>query len=204
MMETIPAIFIPDATLEPAAYVRALQDTLGEQDALTVYAGTATRARQLCCDLTDEQWRTPMADGEWSALQIVGHLLDADVVYGFRWRLVLTEEHPSYPGYDEKLWSELPRPGPAQLLDALYHLRGANVALLGGTDSSGWQRRGVHGEQGDEPFDLMVSKIAGHDLAHLNQLERTVAAATSNLTRNAYSEVVFTATERPQKHSEKE
>jgi hypothetical protein len=173
----IVAIDIPDATLEPAAYVQALQATLGDRDPLQVYAATAGHIVDLCGDLTDRQWRMPMAAGEWSALQIVGHVLDVDVVYGFRWRLVLTEDNPAYPGYSEKRWSELPRPRPADVLAALQGLRTANVALLRGIQPADWQRSGTHGEQGREQFELMVAKIAGHDLAHLNQLARTIAVA---------------------------
>jgi len=174
----IEPIQIPDATLEPAAYVRALVDTLGDREPLEVLRQTPTTARAMCGELTDAQWRTPMADGEWNALQVVGHLLDVDVVYGFRWRLVLTEDRPSYPGYDEKRWSLLPRPAPTQVLAALEGLRAVNLAVLDQVDDDGGRRLGVHGEQGEEHFDLTVRKVAGHDLAHLNQLARTVAAAT--------------------------
>jgi hypothetical protein len=119
-----------------------------------------------------------MADGEWNALQVVGHLLDVEVVYGFRWRLILTQERPFYPGYDEKRWSLLPRPAPTQLLAALEGLRAVNLAVLDEVDNAAATRVGVHAEQGEEDFDLTVRKVAGHDLAHLNQLARTVAAAT--------------------------
>lgn len=51
------------------------------------------------------------------------------------------------------------------------------MALLHGIPPAEWNRWGIHGEQGDEQFGHMVSKIAGHDLAHLSQLARTVAAA---------------------------
>jgi hypothetical protein len=53
-----------------------------------------------------------------------------------------------------------------------------NLAVLAGVDDAAATRSGVHGEQGQEQFDLTVRKVAGHDLAHLNQLARTVAAAT--------------------------
>ena len=174
----IEPIQIPDATLEPAAYVRTLVATLGDREPLEVLRQTPKAIRDLCAGLTDVQWRRPMADGEWNALQVVGHLLDVDVVYGFRWRLILTEERPAYPGYDEKRWSLLPRPAPAQVLAALEGLRAVNLAVLEGVADDAATRLGVHGEQGEEEFDLTVRKVAGHDLAHRNQLARTVAAAT--------------------------
>jgi hypothetical protein len=174
----IEPIQIPDATLEPAAYVQALVATLGDRDPLEVLRQTPTAVRSMCAGLTEAQWRTPMAEGEWTALQVVGHLLDVEVVYGFRWGLILTEDRPSYPGYDEKRWSLLPRPASTRLLAALEGLRAVNLALLGGVDEDAATRQGVHGEQGEERFDLTIRKVAGHDLAHLNQLARTVAAAT--------------------------
>jgi hypothetical protein len=170
-------IEIPDATTEPAAYVRALIDTLGERDPLETYSTTPSVIADICHDLSAKQWRTPLAAGEWSAAQIVGHLLDVDVVYGFRFRLVLTEENPSYPGYNEKRWSELARPGPEDVFSCLNGLRTANAELLRNMKPDDWQRWGTHGEQGSEQIEVMVAKIAGHDLAHLNQLERTVAVA---------------------------
>jgi hypothetical protein len=174
----IEPIQIPDATLEPAAYVQALVATLGDREPLEVLRQTPTAVRSMCAGLTEAQWRTPMAEGEWTALQVVGHLLDVEVVYGFRWRLILTEDRPSYPGYDEKRWSLLPRPASTRLLAALEGLRAVNLALMGGVDEDAATRPGVHGEQGEERFDLTIRKVAGHDLAHLNQLARTVAAAT--------------------------
>jgi DinB superfamily len=174
----IEPIQIPDATQEPAAYVRALVATLGDREPLEVLRQTPTAVRSMCGELSDAQWSTPMAEGEWNALQVVGHLLDVEVVYGFRWRLILTENRPAYPGYDEKHWSLLPRPTPSQLLAALEGLRAVNLAVLEGVDDAAG-RSGVHGEQGEERFELTVRKVAGHDLAHLNQLARTVAAATT-------------------------
>ena len=175
----IEPIEIPDATREPAAYVEALVRTLGQREPLEVLRGTPATARELCRGLDDRGWRTPMAEGEWTPLQVVGHLLDVDIVYGFRWRLILTEDRPSYPGYDEKAWSLLPRPDPDRLLDALEGLRAANLAMLEGVTDADRDRLGVHGEQGEERFELALNKVAGHDLAHLNQLARTVAAVAT-------------------------
>ena len=179
----VEPIVIPDATREPAAYVTALLETLGDRDPLEVYAATPETLRKLCAGLDEAAWTAPMADGEWSAHQVVGHLFDVDVVYGFRWRLALTEDGPTYPGYDEKRWSLLARPAPRRLLDAFAALREANLALLRSLGEADLRRSAVHAEQGSEDLRRMIDKVAGHDLAHLNQLERTVAAVTGDPTR---------------------
>jgi threonine/homoserine/homoserine lactone efflux protein len=51
--------------------------------------------------------------------------------------------------------------------------------MLEGVGDADRERLGVHGEQGEERFDLALAKVAGHDLAHLNQLARTVAAGVA-------------------------
>jgi hypothetical protein len=78
MLMTAP-IRVPDATAEPEAYVRALLDTLGDRDPLQVYDQTRDTVRRACSGLDDSAWARPMAAGEWSADQIVGHLLDVDI-----------------------------------------------------------------------------------------------------------------------------
>jgi len=175
-VRSIEPIVIPDASSQPAEYVAALLRTLGGRDPLAVLEQSPAEARRRCQELDGRAWTAPMAPGEWSALQVVGHLFDVDVVYGFRWRLALTEEEPAYPGYDEKAWSGLARPAPQQLLDAFAALRAANLALLRSLGEADLRRVAIHAEQGGEDVQRMLDKVAGHDLAHLNQLRRTVAA----------------------------
>jgi hypothetical protein len=166
---------VPDATTEPAAYVRALLDTLGDLDPISTYAETPHLVAEICRPLPEEIWYRSPAAGEWAVNEIVGHLLDVDIVYGFRFRLNLTADNPMYPGYDEKAWAALPKPPPTELISAFEALRSANVALLRGIGPADKRRSGVHAEQGPEDVDLMIRKIAGHDLAHLDQLRRAAA-----------------------------
>jgi hypothetical protein len=167
---------IPDATAEPSAYVAALLETLGDRDPVEVYGATVDVVRERTNHLDQVSWTGRPLDGQWSPYEIIGHLVDVDIVYGFRWRLVLTAESPTYPGYDEKLWATLPKPPPAELMEAFAALRKLNLALVRSLSGDQLRRQGTHGEQGPEDFELMVRKIAGHDLAHLDQLESTIAA----------------------------
>ena len=79
-----------------------------DTDPVATLGSTVEQWRAITGGLTNDQLTNSPVDGEWSVAQITGHLLDVDIVYGFRWRLMLTEDNPSYPGYDEKLWT---RPG---------------------------------------------------------------------------------------------
>jgi hypothetical protein len=165
-------IVVPSATDDPAAYVDALVSALGDRDPLEVLAATPARVAAVADRVTADALERPPEPGAWSARDVLGHLLDVEVVYGFRMRLTLTEDEASYPGYDEKRWSALPKAGFAALLDAFTAMRTVNVHLLGALPDAARSRVGHHGEQGRDPFDLQVRKLAGHDLAHLDQLER--------------------------------
>jgi DinB family protein len=167
-------IEVPDATRQPLAYRNAILALVGERDPLAIMAETAGRVASLLAGRGAAELAAPPAAGEWPATTILGHLVDVEIVFGFRWRLALTEDRPSYPGYDEKRWCELPRPPAGRLLTAFDVLREHNLTLLRGVPRSDWERVGVHGEQGPETVDVMVRKIAGHDLAHLDQLARAL------------------------------
>ncbi|MCQ4082307.1 hypothetical protein NGB36_17270 [Streptomyces sp. RB6PN25] len=60
-------------------------------------AQTPVRAKALCLDTPTELLEREPEPGEWPAAYGIGHLFDVDVVCGFRWRLVATEDDPVYP-----------------------------------------------------------------------------------------------------------
>jgi hypothetical protein len=165
---------IPDATAEPAAYVQALLSVLGNRDPLSVLAQTPVEVERIAGKRDAARLTTAAGPGEWSFRDVLGHLLDVDIVYGFRLRLALTADVPTYPGYDEKGFSRLAKLDVPGLVAAFRGLRAANLALLRSLTEAQLDRRGVHGEQGPEDVRLMVRKLAGHDLAHLRQMERAV------------------------------
>lgn len=171
----IQPVVIPDATLEPVAYKQALIDLVGDRDPVAVLEATIPAVRRIAEGVGEEALYAEQADGEWPAAWVVGHMFDVDIVYGFRFRLVLTEDNPTYPGYDEKFWTPLPHLPFWPLVSAWEGLRAANLLVLHRTRDQ-WHRTGVHGEQGPEDFTEMVQKLAAHDLAHLNQFERAVEA----------------------------
>lgn len=173
-LSTVPRIDIPSATEDPASYVTALLEVAAERDPFDVLAKTPVWARQLFADLPTELAETVPEEGEWPAAFVVGHLFDVDIVYGFRWRLVATEDNPVYPGYDEEKWAPLPRLPFRQMLDAWTGLRATNVALLAALTPEDWQRTGRHGEQGGETMEVMIQKVVGHDIAHINQIYRAI------------------------------
>ncbi len=174
-MPTEP-IRMPDASTEPAAYKQALLKLAERDDPLEIMSHTIAAWRQLTQGLDAARLNQQPEPGEWPIAQITGHLFDVDLVFGFRGRLMLTADNPTYPGYDEKLWAPMPRPPFEQLLDAWAGLRAANLLVFQAAPKAAWGRKATHSEQGPETFEELVRKMAGHDIAHLNQVQRAAEA----------------------------
>lgn len=177
-------IVAPDPVTEPDAYAEALLGLLGGRDAVEVLAATPARFTELTrrlwvpvrggpARLDEDRAHLRPAEGEWSVAELLGHFFDAEIAYSFRWRITLAHEGPTYPGYDQEAWAALAHPPFAELLTAFVALRRANVALISSVPRE-TNPTGFHEERGEEPFWRSVDLVAGHDLAHLRQLEQTL------------------------------
>jgi hypothetical protein len=178
-------IIIPDEASNPQAYrdaLLALADTGG--DPIEILSSTHAYIVQLTSGLSLETFHTPPAVGEWSAAVQMGHLLDAEIAYAFRWRLMVTEDRPAYPAYNVQIWAHLPKPPFPSLVEAFGVLRHLNLFLLQRLPDA-WQRVGIHAEQGPETIEVSLRKLAGHDLAHRQQLKRTLETVTAADARTA-------------------
>jgi hypothetical protein len=54
-------------------------------------------------------------------------------------------------------------------------VRGANLALLKSLTPEEWKHYGMHSERGQETIEHIVRLYAGHDLNHLQQIERILS-----------------------------
>ena len=116
--------------------------------------------------------------GEWSVLQCVSHILDAEIVYSGRYRWILAQEEPVMIGYDQDEWVERthdPTEDPWVMLDVFEGLRLSNVELWKRSSPDQRNRIGRHDERGPETLDLSFRLIAGHDRLHVNQAKLTLA-----------------------------
>lgn len=169
-------IVAPDPVEDPQGYQRALLDLLGGREALDVLASTPEKIEDACAELDLAVLQKEPSPGEWSAEQILAHFLDAEIVYAFRGRMILAQPGTHFPGFQQDLWEDLAHPSFPEMLAAFSALRRLNVWLAEETPSDEWTKEGVHSERGPMNFELTMKTIAGHDIAHLRQLEQTLAA----------------------------
>jgi len=118
--------------------------------------------------------RRPAAD-KWSVAEIVAHLSDAELAISWRIRQVLSKNAVPIQAYDQDVWAktfDYAHRDPRQSLANFRTLREANVALLKSVPRKLWDNYGVHEERGNESISHIVRMVAGHDLNHLQQVQR--------------------------------
>jgi hypothetical protein len=167
-----------DPVASPEAYRRSLLAALGDDDPAVAQAETATAIRALIVEAGD-RLRVRPAPGEWSVLECIGHIADAEVVVSARERWILSEDEPDIVGYDQALWvAELRHneDDPARLLATFEVLRDANLDLWARRSMADRERVGRHRERGTESYDMTFRLSAGHDRIHLAQARRALEA----------------------------
>lgn len=167
---------VPHPVEDPSGYQRALLSYLGGDDPAAVQAATPAALRALFAEAGD-RIRTEPEPGEWSVLEVAGHMVDAEVVYAGRYRWILAHDEPPLIGYDQDLWVDRLRHNeddPEELLALFEGLRAANLALWARVPEGERGRVGMHAERGPESYDLSFRIIAGHDRLHLEQARRAL------------------------------
>ena len=167
-----------DPVAQPSAYQAQLLGLLGDRDPAEVQARTPSEIRRLVAEAGAHLRERPAA-GEWSALELVGHIVDAELVVGGRYRWILAHDRPAIMPYDQDLWVTRLRHNeadPDDLVAQFEAMRAANLALWRRMPVEERARYGIHEERGPESYDLTFRLLAGHDLFHVHQARQTLEA----------------------------
>jgi hypothetical protein len=123
-------------------------------------------------------WRP--AQGEWCALEVVGHLIEAER-RGFagRIQLLLEDDEPRLETWDPPAVTAARRDcekEPAQLLDEFMELRQSSLELVSALRPEHLTRAGQHVEVGRLEVGDLLHEWIHHDRNHLRQLLANVQA----------------------------
>jgi hypothetical protein len=113
------------------------------------------------------------APGKWTPTEILCHLADCEVTFGFRLRQTLSEDHHVIQPFDQEKWA-VTYPGIAaqQALAAFTALREWNMILIRTALPAAAKKPVSHPERGTMTFTTITETMAGHDLNHLAQLKK--------------------------------
>ncbi len=165
-----------DAHAAGRAYQEQLLALLGKDDPARVMELTEPLLRTVLSDAASDLRKRP-APAEWSVLELLGHLVDAETVMSGRFRWTVSQDEPPLLGYDQDRWVARLRHNddqPDDLLAVFSALRAANLRLWRRSSADDRERVAMHAERGPESYDLMFRMLAGHDRFHLNQMRETL------------------------------
>jgi len=152
---------------------RMIRNTEGKQP-LAVQAATPKRLQRLIKGVPTAKLRKRPAPDKWSVAEILAHLADAEIVGGFRMRLILGAPGAPIAAFDQDSWVTSGHYGkrdPRKSVEQFRVVREANLALLKSLTPEQWKHYGMHSERGQESIEHIVRMFAGHDVNHLTQIE---------------------------------
>jgi hypothetical protein len=145
---------------------------LGNRDAREVIASTAQELRRFADRIGQGRIADAPAPGKWSARDILCHLADSEIVFAFRLRQALAEDHHVIQPFDQERWARTYGAADAEAALATFAaIRSWNIALLRTLAPAQLAKRVTHPERGEMSFEVIVETMGGHDLNHVRQLE---------------------------------
>lgn len=113
----------------------------------------------------------PPAPGEWTASDIVRHLIAVETeVWHPRLAQLVAEEHPRWPWAEPGRWADEPDASLDRLLAVHAAERATTLAILAGLDDAGWARTGTHATYGVLDAAGLMTRLVDHDEEHLRSL----------------------------------
>jgi hypothetical protein len=163
----------------PQEYRKRMLGLLEGHDPLKLQAATPKKLHRLLKGVSRAKLRKRPAPAKWSVAEIVAHLADSELVRGFRTRMILGAPGTPIQAFDQDVWVVALHYDKGDVRKSLAFfraLREANLDLLKTLTKLQWQQFGLHAERGEESVQTMSLMSAGHDLNHLGQIERILAA----------------------------
>jgi hypothetical protein len=163
----------------PQEYTQRILGNLVGQDGVKVQAATAKKLERLIKGAPAAKLRKRPAADKWSVVEILAHLADAEIVVGWRLRSILGAPGTPIQAFDQDAWvaaGHYAKRDARKCLEQLRVFREANLALLKSLAPEQWKHYGMHSERGQETVEHIVRLMAGHDLNHLQQIERILSS----------------------------
>lgn len=135
--------------------------------------------RNAVAGLTPRQLNTPAPPGNWSVMQIVCHLADAEVFYSDRMKRVLAEDRPTMFAADPDQFALRFRAEDRDLeeeLALIAAMRKHILRILRTASAADFERVGIHSADGPLTLTTLLKRIAGHIPHHLRFIQEKLPA----------------------------
>jgi len=141
-----------------------------------ILSSTADAVTEALKAIGAERVGTAPEPGKWSAAEIVAHLADCEIAFGFRLRQTVAEDAPVVQPFNQQKWAATYGGVEADAaMDAFRSARAWNMRLLRAVLPEAASRVMTHPERGVITFQTVIETMAGHDLNHVAQLRKIAA-----------------------------
>ena len=157
---------------EYAAYYQGYVAQVKEEEILPVLRSQLDDLDLLLSRVAPERETYRYAEGKWSIREIVGHLIDAERVFGYRAFCIARGENQNLPGFDQNdymLTAPYDRIELEDLLSELRLVRLSNIAMLRSLDEEAWNRIGTANDN-QVSVRALAFIMAGHVRHHMGVL----------------------------------
>src|SRR5512140_1930829 len=134
-------------------YMQRINGYLEGKQPLAVQAATAKKLERLIKSATAGKLRKRPAPEKWSVNEIVAHLNDAEIVIGFRLRMILGAPGTPIAAYNQDSWvasGHYEKRDPRKSVAQFRAAREGNLVLLKSLTPEQWKHYGMHSERGQE------------------------------------------------------
>jgi hypothetical protein len=157
---------------EYAPYYRGYVGHVTEEEILPVLRSQLDALDVLLGRVAPDRETYAYAEGKWSIREIIGHLIDAERVFGYRAFCIARGERNNLPGFDENeymLSAPYDRIDLEDLLSEFRLVRLSNIAMLRNLDEAGWLRMGTANDN-QVSVRALAFIMAGHVRHHMEVL----------------------------------
>jgi len=149
------------------------------KDPVKLQSAAPARLAKLLKGVSPTRARKRPGPDKWSIAEIVVHMADTEVVFGYLIRRIVGEPGTPIDGFDQDAWLAALHYDKREIRKSFAEYRAfreANLALLKSLTPEQWKICGMHKERGPETIETVVKMFAGHDLNHFQQIERILAS----------------------------
>ena len=143
-----------------------------EDDILSVIEQQSSETQRLIASLDETSGSYRYAEGKWSVKEVIGHMTDAERVFGYRALCISRGEKNSLPGFDENAYmanAHFDDWRLGDLAESYALVRRSNIVLFRNLPEDAWDRRGVANNH-EITVRALAYVLAGHERHHLKVL----------------------------------
>ncbi len=154
------------------AYFERYVSLIKEDDVVALLNAQADVVYAALTGLSHERAGSRYAPGKWSVREVLGHMIDAERIFGYRALSIARGEKFSLPGFEENDYAAVAghdRVPIDELAEEFATLRRSHALMLMHLDDDAWRRMGVV-NQNATSTRAMAFILAGHVRHHANIL----------------------------------